>query len=119
MKTLPCPLPRALSLLPVLCLLALPLYGADLHPLIPLPREARLSATSTSAASAIILVPGNDAEDNFAASELAASMRERGVALAPTVGKSALTITLLREDTPAAQKALRVNALTFEASHAR
>jgi hexosaminidase len=107
-------LPRPLLHLPVFFLLALPLYGADVHPLIPLPREAHLSAAFTNAASAIILVPGNDAEDNFAASELAAAMRERGVALAPSVGKPALTITLLREDSPAAHQALLTNALPFE-----
>jgi hexosaminidase len=114
MKNMPRLLSRPLSHLPLLCLLALPVYGADLHPLIPLPREAHLSATSTSAASALVVVPGDDAEDNFAASDLAASMRERGIAIAPSVGKPALTITLLRKDTPAAQKALQANALSFE-----
>jgi hexosaminidase len=106
------------TLLPLslVCLSSLPLYGADLHPLIPLPQQAHLSSATTSAASALIVVPGDDAEDNFAATTLASAMREHGIRVTPKVGDAALTVTLLREDTPAAQAALQSAGLTFDAA---
>src|SRR5882757_4550121 len=65
--------------------------------LIPVPREAHFAGT-TPLSAAIIIVPGNDTEDNSAATDLSETMRERGIHLTPGIGAPAFTITLLRED---------------------
>ncbi|NYF78118.1 glycoside hydrolase family 20 zincin-like fold domain-containing protein [Granulicella arctica] len=80
--------------------------------LIPIPLEAHLSS-SISAASAIVLVPGNDEEDNNAAEDLTAAMQQRGIRVTPNIGAPLIRVTLLREDTPAAQDALRSAGLVF------
>jgi hypothetical protein len=80
--------------------------------LIPIPRQSHLQGI-TSAASALVLVPGNRVEDNQAAQNLAGAMRLRGIIVAPNTGNPTLTITLLRADTSDAKAALQSAGLTF------
>jgi len=81
--------------------------------LIPLPRECHFSGT-TSAASALIIVPGDNPEDNFAAEDLERAMKARGIQVAPSTGSPELTVRLLRKDTRAAKQALESANLKFE-----
>ncbi len=112
---------RRLPLLPaplcaVLLLAVAAFAGAQSHQtplLIPQPRE--LHATERfPAASAIVVVPGGDAEDLFAAHNLETALAERGVLVSPAVGAPALTITLLRAGTQTADKLLFARKLAFE-----
>ena len=83
--------------------------------LLPIPRENHLAGI-TPVSSAIIVVPGNDTEDNSAAADLSETMRERGIRVTPNTGTPEFTITLLREDTPSAHEALQAAGLTFDAT---
>lgn len=80
--------------------------------LIPAPRQCHFSGSS-AATSALVVVPGDDPEDNFAAQNLERAMRARGIQVPLNAGMPALTVWLLRADTPAAQKALRAANLNF------
>ena len=71
--------------------------------LTPQPRELHL-AEPAPFHSAIITVPGADAEDNFAASHLGEYLKSRGVLIAPAVGAPDLTIELLRTSSSRAQQ---------------
>jgi hypothetical protein len=84
------------------------------HPLlIPQPRELH-STERFPAASAVVTVPGGDAEDLFAARNLETALAERGVLISPAVGAPALTITLLHTGTPAADRLLFARKLAFD-----
>jgi hexosaminidase len=84
-------------------------------PLSPQPRELHLS-NAIPLHSAIILVPGGDAEDNFAARNLSEALKQRGVMLAPAVGAVDATIELLRNNTPEATQLLSAAHLSFDAA---
>lgn len=58
------------------------------------------------------MVPGGNAGDRFAAHDLAAGLRERGVRVGDAAG--ALRIELLRDDTPLARAILRRSGLHFD-----
>jgi len=81
--------------------------------LIPQPREVH-AAERFPVASAIVTVPGGDPEDLFAAHNLEAALAERGILVSPEVGAPALTITLLRTGTPAADRLLAARKLAFD-----
>ena len=84
----------------------------------PQPREVHPGALGV-VRSAVVLVPGGDAEDFFAAGNLEAMLRERGVLVAPAAGPVDLTVRLLRDDTPEARGLLADSKLAFEpAMHA-
>lgn len=80
--------------------------------LIPIPRNANLSGY-TSLTSVMILVPGNDVEDNQAAQDLTTALKERGIIVTPNAGNPGLMISLLRTETPAATQALTAAGLSF------
>jgi hexosaminidase len=65
---------------------------------------------------AIILVPGADAEDFFAAQNLEASFTQDGIRISPPTGPVDLTITFLRKDVNEAAKLLSENKLSFDPS---
>jgi hexosaminidase len=79
----------------------------------PQPRELHLS-DATPFHSAIILVPGGDVEDNFAAQNLSQALKQRGVLLAPSAGPVDATIELLRSNTPRATQLLAAAHLAFD-----
>lgn len=79
----------------------------------PQPREVYPGAPQ-SVRTAVVLVPGGDAEDFFAAANLAGALREDGVLVAPAAGTVELTIRLLRAGEPAARKLLLANKLSFQ-----
>jgi hexosaminidase len=110
----PCRLAMVLPLM-ALCCAATLLHAQSATPpqLIPLPRECHFSG-ATAAGSALVLVPGDNPEDNFAAEDLEAAMKTRGIQVAPATGTPALTVRLLRQDTPAARRVLRRERLALE-----
>lgn len=96
---------------------SLPAQTVAAH-LIPIPREVHLHGV-TNASSVLVLVPGNNVEDNQAAEDLTAAMRKRGMIVPPNTGNPILTVRLLRADTPEAKADLQAAGLTFSpAMHA-
>jgi hexosaminidase len=77
----------------------------------PLPREVQLGELG-SVHAVDVLVPGADAEDNFAAKNLIQSLTQDGLS---TTASADLTITLLRANTPMARQLLTSANLTFDA----
>ncbi len=80
--------------------------------LIPLPREVHLG-TATAASSVLVLVPGNDAEDQQAAQDLSEALHARGIHVTPNVGRPVLTVSLLRTDSPEAEAQLQAANMSF------
>jgi hexosaminidase len=104
----------------VLCLLAPVLFvtsavWAQQPHLIPMPREVHL-ATPAPLPSAIVLVPGNDVEDNNAADDLSDAMRARNIRVTPNTGTAVMTVSLLRDDTPSGKEALQSASMTIDAA---
>ncbi|GGH15182.1 beta-N-acetylhexosaminidase [Silvibacterium dinghuense] len=90
-----------------------PLFAqSDAPRVLPAPRELHASGTEPIPA-AEILVPGADAEDQFAASQLRESLASHGIA---EHGNDAVPITLLRADSADAKKILSDNRLSFDAA---
>jgi hypothetical protein len=81
-------------------------------PLIPQPREFAHQPDLSLAAGVSILVPGRDPEDAFAAQDLFAALKQRGIALRDT--KAAVHIHLLRDGDPSAQHILSHEKIAFD-----
>ncbi|HEX9108830.1 MAG TPA: glycoside hydrolase family 20 zincin-like fold domain-containing protein [Longimicrobiales bacterium] len=77
--------------------------------LIPEPREGRLLGDAPLRGG-IAVLPGGNAEDRFAAEDLTAALRERGIRVG---GSGALQVRLLRAETPAGREALRRAGYAF------
>lgn len=99
-------------LLPALLLLAAASAGGQPDPhLIPKPREI-IAGEFASLAREIVIVPGTNEDDRFAARDLADALKMRG--LKPTLGAGrGYAITFLRFDSPLAKKNLDQNKLVF------
>jgi hypothetical protein len=83
--------------------------------LVPMPREIREVKTISLAKGAVILAAGKDAEDKFAAEDLAGSLKERGIdARAGKTGK--IKIVLLRQQTKKAEAILARANIKFDAA---
>ena len=80
--------------------------------LIPIPRESHFTGVTT-AASALVIVNSGNAEDYFAAQDLEQAMKARGIRVTPNTDKPALTVWLLRQDTPAAETLLQSTNIGF------
>jgi hypothetical protein len=93
-------------------LLAVPVYGQQVPVLTPQPRELRFGEPA-QVRSAIVLNPGGDAEDNFAATRLGDALRERGIVVAPSAGLADLSIELLREGSERAKEVEARSKLGF------
>ncbi|HEU4563350.1 MAG TPA: glycoside hydrolase family 20 zincin-like fold domain-containing protein [Gemmatimonadaceae bacterium] len=105
-------LPRVLlALLPALA----PLAAAAQEPLrlIPQPREATALATFPLRRGLSITAP-DDAADRGSVRELAAALRERGIAVVPAGTRGAVRVTLRRAGTPAARRLMERHALRFD-----
>jgi hypothetical protein len=98
--------------LPALLLLAAASAGGqpDAH-LIPKPREI-IAGEFAPLAREIIVVPGTNEDDRFAARDLADALKMRGLKPALGVGRG-YAITFLRLDSPLAKKNLDQNKLVF------
>ena len=84
--------------------------------LTPQPRE--IHATQLVAVqSAVVTVPGGDAEDFFAAHDLEQTFTERGIVLSPTAGPADLTVVLLRKESPEAAQILTKEHLEIGRAH--
>lgn len=105
-----------LSFLPFLfCLsIAFPASGADTGrpALIPQPRELTVRANVSLKNGVSIVVPGRNAEDQFAAHDLSAALKEDGVRARD--GGAGLRVYLLRDDSAQAKRVLRQERLTFD-----
>ncbi len=82
--------------------------------LIPAPRELH-SGPALQVRSAIVVVPGGNAEDLFAAKDLNDALEVRGIRTAPALGSADVTVTLLRRDAPEAKRVLGAEKLAFDA----
>ncbi len=78
----------------------------------PQPREVHATGLQ-SIHSAVVVVPGGDAEDQFAAGTLERALREHGVLVAPAAGPIEITVRLLRAEAPEAGAALAADHLSF------
>jgi hexosaminidase len=87
---------------------------ASRTPLIPQPREFEGREDLSLSGGVSILVPGRDPEDRFAADDLAAALRERGIRAPAT--KMAVRVYLLRDANPMAQRILVHNHITLDDS---
>jgi hypothetical protein len=76
--------------------------------LIPEPRQGRLQGTAPLAS--VTIVASSNAEDRFAAADLAAALAERGVKVGAT---GAVRVRLLRAGTPAAAAVLKAAGYAF------
>lgn len=107
----------AIAALVAIAATSLPAQTVAAH-LIPIPRQVHLHGV-TNAASVLVLVPGNNVEDNQAAEDLTTAMHKRGIIVPPNTGNPILTVRLLRADTPEAKADLQTAGLTFSpAMHA-
>jgi hexosaminidase len=101
-----------------LLLLCVPLAAAAAQstagrpPLIPQPRDFSARPDLSLSGGVRILVPDGNADDRFAAKNLAETLKERGVRATPTA--SAVRIWLLRDDTAAARRVLHREKMTFD-----
>jgi hypothetical protein len=94
---------------------ALPAFAANQSPrppLIPQPREFEPQPDLSLASGVSILVPGRDAEDRFAAEDLAAEFKQRGIPSKQTA--TTLRIYLIRDSSPLAQRILARHHLAFD-----
>jgi hypothetical protein len=64
-------------------------------------------------ASAVVLAPGGESEDLFAAQNLGAALKEQGVAVSPAVGAPEVTIKLLRADSDEGKAVLKREGMSF------
>ncbi|WP_252263863.1 glycoside hydrolase family 20 zincin-like fold domain-containing protein [Paracidobacterium acidisoli] len=80
-------------------------------PLIPQPREFEPRSDISLASGASILVPGRDADDRFAAADLAQTLRERGIRISERA--AAAHIYLLRDTQIAAKRLLHEEDLSL------
>ncbi len=110
--------PALAALLAVVCstvlFLACPALSAappQIH-LLPAPREAQFAQTAPLPARIEVEVPGHNAEDEFAASDLEDAIR----GLAPGGSGGKYRIVLLRTDAKEAKDLLTRHALTFSAA---
>ena len=90
-----------------------PATASDSLALVPLPREVVARPGQRLDAGVSVSAPGGNAEDRFAAGDLTATLRERGVR-APAAAGAGMQVVLLRRDAAAARALLERHALRFE-----
>jgi len=86
--------------------------GSSRPPLIPQPREFNARENLPLATGVHVLVPAANADDRFAAEDLKAEWKARGVQLRETA--AAVRVYLLRDDTPLARQVLKREDMTFD-----
>lgn len=91
-----------------------PARAADVSrpPLIPQPREFSARENISLAAGVRIVVPGGDADDRFAAQDLAADWKDRGVRVRESA--SAVRIYFLRDTSVLARRVLREESMALD-----
>ncbi len=83
--------------------------------LIPQPRELHAGSPQT-VRTALVLVPGADAEDMFAAENLKEALSDAGIVVSPAGGSPDVTIRLLRAEDSEAKQILAAEKLKFDAA---
>jgi hypothetical protein len=89
------------------------LAQTDLH-LIPQPREMRVEGAAASVARGITIARPANAEDRFAASDLTAALKDRGVRVVTGDAGPGIHIALMRADAAAAKSLLRRHSLAID-----
>lgn len=88
---------------------------ADLR-LIPQPREMTVSGAPASVTSGITIARPANPEDRFAASDLTAALKDRGIRVVNGETAPGTRVVLLRADASAARALLRRHALTIDST---
>jgi hypothetical protein len=89
--------------------------GATELPLVPAPREAT-ALPSFAVGRGVWIEAGADADDRFAAADLAETLRARGVPVLGSDAPGAVRVRLLRRDAAAGQQALTRAGLALDAA---
>ena len=107
-----------MKLVPVLVLLSLGMAKASAAQtqlrLIPQPREMSVDGTGVSLARGIGIARPANAEDRFAASDLATALKDRGIRVITGEAGPGPQVVLLRAATAAARSVLRRHSLTID-----
>jgi hypothetical protein len=82
--------------------------------LIPQPRELRVEGAPASLARGITIARPANAEDRFAASDLAAALKDRGIRVTSGETGPGIHVVLLRADASAARSLLRRHSATID-----
>ncbi|HEY0307398.1 MAG TPA: glycoside hydrolase family 20 zincin-like fold domain-containing protein, partial [Acidobacteriaceae bacterium] len=86
---------------------------SPLH-LVPMPREVRQTG-SIAAPQGVRILPASEVNDQFAASDFAQTMAQRGIpAIIGIAGDASFTVELLRAKSPAAQQRMQAAHVTFD-----
>ena len=101
---------RAARVLPAILLATLPALALSQSHLQPSPRESHFTAAIALPAAISVTVPGNDADDNFAADELRAAISQAAHGTASTP----YTVRLLRSSAPEAKALLAAQKLSID-----
>src|SRR4051812_46013616 len=103
---------------PLLALLvvivAAPLSAQTDLRLIPQPREMSVNGAALSVANGITIARPASAEDRFAASDLATTLKDRGIRVANGGSGPGTQVVLLRADAAAAKSLLRRHSVAFD-----
>jgi hexosaminidase len=91
------------------------LAQSDLH-LIPQPREMTVSGAAVSVANGISIARPSNAEDRFAASDLAMVLKDRGIHVLNGETGPGIHVVLTRADAAYARSLLRRHSLTFDSA---
>ena len=81
--------------------------------LTPQPREINVGQL-LPLRSAVVTVPGGDADDYFSAHDLEKALAEDGVTISHAAGMRDVTVVLLRKNSPSAAKVLATSNLSFD-----
>src|SRR4051794_36812736 len=82
--------------------------------LIPQPREMSVAGGAVAVANGITIARPANAEDRFAASDLATTLKDRGIRAVSGGSGSATQVVLLRADGAAAKSLLRRHSVAFD-----
>src|SRR4051812_18845381 len=103
---------------PLLALLvvivAAPLSAQTDLRLIPQPREMSVNGAALSVANGITIARPANAEDRFAASDLALTLKDRGIRVVNAASGPGTQVLLLRADAAAAKSLLRRHSVAFD-----
>lgn len=100
----------------LLASVATPLSAQTDFRLIPQPREMSVNGAAVSVANGITVARPANAEDRFAASDLAASLKDRGIRVVNGETGSGTQVLLLRADASTARTLLRRHSVTIDSA---
>jgi len=84
--------------------------------LIPQPREMRINGAPVSVANGITIARPSNAEDRFAASDLVAALKDRGIRVVSGESGPGIRVVLMRAEASAARALLRRQSITIDSA---